>query len=52
MNDNLLPGLTCTTKLVLVKSHILQVGDHSSLVRFLEIAHPNVSDFSMPKSPK
>jgi hypothetical protein len=52
MNDNLLPELTCTTKLALVKSHILQAGDHSSLVCFLEIAHPNVSDSSMAKPPK
>jgi hypothetical protein len=52
MNDNLLPGLTCTIKLVLVKCHILQAGDHSSLVCFLEVAHSNVSDSSMPKSPK
>jgi hypothetical protein len=52
MNVNLLPGLTCTTKLVLVKSHILQAGDHSSLVCILEIAHPNVNDSSMSKPPK
>jgi hypothetical protein len=52
MNDNLLPDLACTTKLVLVKYHILQAGDHSSLMCFLEIAHSNVSDSSMPKPPK
>jgi hypothetical protein len=52
MNGNLLLSLTCTTNLVLVKCHILQASDHSSLVCFLEVAHSNVSDYSMPKLPK
>jgi hypothetical protein len=52
MSCNLLPGLTCATKLVIVKSHILQAGDHPSLVGFLEVAHTDMSNSSLPKSPK
>ena len=39
-------------KFVLVKCDILQDGDHPSLVGFLEAAHANMSNSSMPKPPK
>ena len=37
---------------VLVKGDILQAGDHPSLVGFLEVAHADMSNSSMPKPPK
>ena len=52
MTCNLLPDLTRATKLVLVKCDVFQAGDASSLVGLLEVAHANVSNSSMPKTPK
>jgi hypothetical protein len=52
MSCNLLPGSTCTTKLILVKSHVLQAGDHPSLVGFFEVAHTDMRNSSIPKPPK
>ena len=37
---------------VLVKRDILQAVDHPSLVGFLEVAHTNMSNSSMPKPHK
>ena len=38
--------------LILVKCDVIQAGDHPSLVGFLEVAHANMSNSSMPKPPK
>ena len=46
---NLLAGLTCATKLVLLECDILHAGHHPFLDQLLELAHSNVCDALVPK---